>query len=56
MMLKRQMMTILSNMSRRCLSKEFSEHLSIFVRPLIEQTKVHFKILELLVITVCTGC
>ena len=35
--------------------KVFSKTLFIFVRPVIDQTKVHFKILELLVITFCTG-
>ena len=34
--------------------KEFSKTLFMFVRPVIEQTKVHFKILELLVITLGT--
>ena len=33
----------------------FSKHLCMFVRPIIRQTKVHFKILELLVITFGTG-
>ena len=31
--------------------KEFSKNLFMFVRSIIEQRKVHFKILELLVIT-----
>ena len=31
--------------------KEFPKNIVMFVRQLIEQTKVHFKILELLVIT-----
>ena len=31
--------------------KEFPKNIVMFVRPIIEQTKVHFKILELLVIT-----
>ena len=31
--------------------KEFSKNTIMFVRPIIEQIKVHFKIIELLVIT-----
>ena len=35
--------------------KGFSKNLFMFIRPIIKQTKVHFKILELRVITFGTG-
>ena len=48
-------MTFLSNMTLKRMSKMFSKTLFMFVGPIIKQTKVHFKILELLVITFGTG-
>ena len=40
---KTSKMTFLLNMSNKCMSKSFSKNLFIFVRPIIEQTDVHFK-------------
>ena len=44
-------MTSLLIISRKCMSKWFLNTIFIFVSPIIEQTKVYSKILELHVIT-----
>ena len=41
---KTSKMTFLTNMSQKSI-KEFSRNLFMFVRPIIDQTKAHFKIL-----------
>ena len=38
------------------MSKRILENIFMFAKPLIEETKVHFKILELLVITFGMEC
>ena len=52
---KTSKVAFLSILSRKYMSKQFSKNIFMSVRPIVVQTKLHFKILKLLVVTFDMG-